>query len=238
MYVSGLDEAAFIRDHLGPDLRAAGLATTVLGVDNNWSEMEYAATLLSDAGAARYISATAWHCYQGTPEAMGRVHDLDPSKPVLESECSGGSWQVGDLLQGITRQGIMAPLRNWSGSVVLWNIALDANGGPTNGGCPACRGVVTIDQASGQIIYNPDYYALGHVAKFVEPGAFRVDSSEGAGDLASVAFVNPSGARVLVVSNPASTAQTFTVRERGRTFTYRLPASAVGTFSWPTQAAR
>ena len=41
-------------------------------------------------------------------------------------------WQMSNLMIG-------AP-RNWAQSVLLWNIALDPQGGPTNGGCANCRG--------------------------------------------------------------------------------------------------
>lgn len=44
---------------------------------------------------------------------------------------------------------VAAPCR--SRGVVLWNLALDEQHGPHAGGCADCRGVVTIDSATGAI---------------------------------------------------------------------------------------
>ena len=43
--------------------------------------------------------------------------------------------------------------------------------GPHKGGCADCRGVVTIDPATGAITRNVEYYVLGHASRFVLPGA-------------------------------------------------------------------
>jgi glucosylceramidase len=37
-------------------------------------------------------------------------------------------------------------MRNWAKTVITWNLALDPAGGPHNGGCGPCFGVVTIDR--------------------------------------------------------------------------------------------
>ena len=69
--------------------------------------------------------------------------------------------------------------RNWARSVSLWNLALDQNSGPTNGGCANCRGVVTVDTSTSPatVTNNVEYYALGHLAKYVVSGAHRIDSN-------------------------------------------------------------
>ena len=65
--------------------------------------------------------------------------------------------------------------RNWARGVTLWNIALDQDSGPTNGGCMGCRGVVTIDTrtAPATIMRNVEYYALGQLSRFASGGARR-----------------------------------------------------------------
>ena len=45
------------------------------------------------------------------------------------------TWHARTLMLGTTR--------NWAKSVVNWNIALDATGGPHLGGCDTCTGLVT-----------------------------------------------------------------------------------------------
>ena len=69
---------------------------------------------------------------------------------------------------------IIGASNNWSRGTLLWNLALDPAHGPHTGGCADCRGVVTIDPATGAITRNVEYYVLGHASRFVLPGAFRV----------------------------------------------------------------
>jgi glucosylceramidase len=127
--------------------------------------------------------------------------------------------------------------RNWAKSVTLWNMALDQNGGPTNGGCSNCRGVVTIDTSTGNVAYNVEYYVLGHASKFVVPGARRIASTSISGGIETVAFKNPDGSKALIALNAGSAARTFKVRWAGQAFSYSLPAGAVATFTWSGSGA-
>jgi glucosylceramidase len=129
---------------------------------------------------------------------------------------------------------LIGATRNWARSVTLWNVALDQNSGPQNGGCTNCRGVVTIDSSTSPptITNNVEYYVLGHAAKFVVPGAYRIDSNSfGHGNIEDVAFQNPDGSIVLIVLNSGSNTS-FSVNWKGQSFTYTLPAGAVATFQW------
>jgi glucosylceramidase len=65
----------------------------------------------------------------------------------------------------------------------------------------------------------------------VRAGARRIESTM-LPRLDNVAFRNPDGSRVLVVLNADSSARTFAVRERGRSFSYTLAPGAVVTFRW------
>ena len=91
--------------------------------------------------------------------------------------------------------------RNWARAVAKWNIALDDVGGPHTGGCTSVW-LLTVDRATGACTLNADFYALGHLSRFVGPGARRIGSTtfESQG-VESVAFVNPDGSHVLVVWN-------------------------------------
>ena len=84
--------------------------------------------------------------------------------------------------------------------MITWNLALDPKGGPHNGGCDTCTGVVTIDPATGKATREADYYVLGHVTKFVKPGAVRIGSTV-EGNIWNVAFRNPDGSTVVLVNN-------------------------------------
>src|SRR6185436_19004010 len=97
-------------------------------------------------------------------------------------------WAVS--LHWFTSKLIIGSTRGWARGVVLWNLALDESHGPHAGGCTDCRGVVTIDSATGAVTRNVEYYVLGHASRFVRPGAHRIESTTGVKGLESVAFQN------------------------------------------------
>jgi glucosylceramidase len=234
--LSATDESDFIANHLGPALNTAGLTQTkVFGYEHNWDNTNYPETILG-SGAGTFVAGTAFHCYAGDVSAQSTVQADYPAKDLWFTECSGtvGSNFGGDLVWN-SQHLLIGATRNWARSVSLWNLALDQNSGPKNGGCPNCRGVVTIDTstAPATITRNVEYYVLGHLGKFVVPGAVRISSNTfGAGSIEDVAFQNPDGSIVLFVLNSSSSTQTFTVNWQSKTFSYSLPTQSVATFEW------
>ncbi|GGU17219.1 ricin-type beta-trefoil lectin domain protein [Lentzea flava] len=221
-------------NNLVPKLRAAGQNARVLGYDHNWDDTNYAQVV--NNGAGNNVAGSAWHCYGGNPSGQSVVHNAQPTKEIFFTECSGTSsgndaatfrdtlrWQGINLAIGATR--------NWARTVAIWNLALDAGHGPVIGSCTNCMGVVTTNGSN--VTYNAEYYVLGHLSKFVQPGAVRIDSTGyGEGGIQNVAFRNPDGRIVLVALNSGGT-QAFRVSYSGQTFGYTLPAGAMATFSWP-----
>ena len=235
-YLAASDESTFIASNLGPALSTAGLGTVkIFGYEHNWDNTSYPESVLSSS-AAQYIAGTSFHCYAGDPSAQSTVETAFPAKSIWFTECSGitSSTFSGDLVWN-SENLLIGATRNWARSVSLWNLALDQNSGPRNGTCSNCRGVVTIDDTGSpaNVTFNVEYYVLGHLGKFVLPGAHRINSNTfGAGSIEDVAFQNPDGSLVLFVLNSASSAGTFTVSSQGQTFNYTLPAGAVATFEW------
>lgn len=237
MFMSAVDQQAFVRDHLGPALDQAGLDTRILIFDHNWDLADYPLEVLADPKAAAYVDGVAFHCYGGDVSAQSRVHEQHPTKGTWFTECSGGGWATdfGDNLRWNLHNLVIGNFRNWGNSLLLWNLALDENDGPQNGGCGNCRGVVTINQSSGEITYNEEYYILGHVTRFIDPGAYRADSGQSLANLPGhVAFLNPDGSLVLIVQSDS--AATFDVTWNGRHFTYQFPSAGVATFKWDANA--
>ena len=225
------DQENFLKNNLGPTFASNNIKTKVLVYDHNWDQPGYPATVLGDPAAAQYATGTAYHCYGGDVSGQTTTHNQFPNKDIYFTECSGGTWQANPFQEQMEL--IINGSRNWAKSVVLWNMALDPNGGPTNGGCTTCRGVVTIDPNSGSVTYNIDYYTLGHASKFVTQGASRIDSTTfGSGSVEDVAFKNPDGSKALIAYNSSSASQTFKVRWGNEAFTYTLPAGAAATFKW------
>ncbi|MGN8230501.1 glycoside hydrolase family 30 protein [Paenibacillus polymyxa] len=240
MSMGAAEQANFIKQYLGPTLNRNHLSTHIIAFDHNWDTgSEYAKTVLGDEQARNYTHGTAFHCYKGEPTAMTDVHNAFPDKPVYMTECSGGAWSpgFGDNLSWDMSKLIIGAPRNWSQNVLFWNIALDPSGGPTNGGCANCRGVVTIDPLSGAVTKNVEYYAIGHASKFVLPGAVRIDSTHYSGSIETVAYRNPDGTLVLIAANTGENTKTFKVRHGNKVFKSTLPSKSAATFQWNPTAS-
>jgi glucosylceramidase len=87
------------------------------------------------------------------------------------------------------------------------------------------------DSRSGQVDFNIEYYDMGHLTKFVKPGAFRIASTANA-SVPNVAWRNPDGSKALVAYNASGSTQTLRVVWGGQSFTYSLPARTSATFTW------
>jgi glucosylceramidase len=234
MGMSADEQTKFIRENLGPAFRNSGIKSKILVFDHNWDLIDFPIKVLSDRQAAAFIPGIAIHCYGGSPTAQTELHNRFPDMDIWLTECSGGEWQKGRLLEEQVRL-IISTTRNWAKSVILWNLALNQNHEPFLGGCRTCRAVVTIDDSvsPSRIIPTVDFTALGHASKFVAPGAFRIDSSTFEQDrLESVAFRNPDGSIVLIVLNSGTTAATFNLSWKDKYASYHLEPAAVATFRW------
>lgn len=234
MNMTAGEQAAFLRDALGPALREAKLATKVLIFDHNWDLIHFPIEVLSDPKAAAFTEGIAIHCYGGSVTAQTELHNRFPEKGIWLTECSGGDWQKGKLLESQVRL-IIDATRNWSRSVILWNFALDQYHEPSLGGCTTCRGIVTVkhDANSTEVIPTVDYTALGHASKFVRPGAVRIESNSfGQNSLEDVAFRNPDGSIVLLVMNSSAEVVPFNVEWNGKFANCSLKPNTVATLLW------
>jgi glucosylceramidase len=233
MVMQAPEQALFIKSHLGPAFRAAGIKTRIVLYDHNCDVPEYATAVLADPDAARYVDGSGFHLYGGKIEAMSQVHDAYPAKNLYFTEqMVTGSVETKPSINiaGPVRRLIIGATRNWSRNVLLWNLAADPKNNPhtDNGGCGMCQGAITID---GNVVSrNLAYYAVAHAAKFVRPGSVRIASTS-LDALPNVAFRTPDGKRVLLVVNAGQSPQTFNIRN-GKLMTATLNAGAVATYIW------
>lgn len=235
------NEATFIVRYLSPALRAAGLTTRIYGFDFSWYAKAYPTELVSNPGVLRDIAGLAWHCYVGNPNAMAALHRLAPRLDQTETECSTG------IAPGPPAELVIASTRNWASSIVLWNLALNQNGGPhlPASGCKGCTAVVTVNESAGTVADTLDYYELGQASAFIQRGAQRIGSENfvqyhGGNEsgnystpgLDDVAFKNPNGSKVLLAYNNSPRPIRFAVAWKGRFFRYTLSGRATVTFIW------
>ena len=235
MLMTAAEQANFLGNALGPALAAAGLKTKVMAYDHNWDHPDYAEEVLKDPKAGALAAGTAWHHYAGDASVMTKNHEEFPRKDQWVTESSGGTWQKGGILQEEAAE-LIASIRNWSRSYVLWALATDQDHGPHVGGCDTCRGLVTIDVTKpirDQVKPELDYYVLAHASKFVLPGAVRIASDEPAGTkLKDVAFRNPNGTVVLYALNAGTKGQEVRIGYHDKAVSTTIPAGSVATFIW------
>lgn len=244
------DEAqTLVADYIYPTFRNAGLDTKIICWDHsytttNYANGQYAFDYYSDADAFAKTDGSAWHWYEGDEEIMSVVHKEYPTKDIWFTEGSGGEWGFPEWRIAFLNQSscVINIARNWSKSIIYWNLALDENGGPdyyydlnqhhdsTN------RGLITIN-TDGTWEKNVDYYTLGHVSKFVDPGAYRIDSTSLDNNIETVAFKNPDGSKVLVLANLVANDQTIKILWGNQSLNYNIPAESMVTMKWSgTQA--
>ena len=232
MYMPAGDQAVFIKNHLGPAFRAAGIKTKIILYDHNLDRPDYPISILNDPEAKKYVDGSAFHLYAGTINVLSQVHDAHPDKHVYFTEqWMGGpgnfardlKWHIDTLIIGATR--------NWSRNVLEWNLASDPAYQPhtDKGGCTTCLGALTI--GGDTVTRNAAYYVIGHASKFVRPGSVRIYSNLVAG-LPNVAFKTPDGGKALIIINTGSANQTFNIKFSGKIITSSLEPGAVGTFTW------
>jgi len=241
---SAAAEATWIEQDLEPALAAAGLHPKLYGGDLGWGPASNAfmsTSVFGRAGSA--LTGISWHCYFGAPGVMNEFRQADPRLDQIVDECSPGGTSPTP-----TSEIVIASLRDWASTVALWNLALDPTGGPVqvpNHGCPACVGLSTISEQSGDVSLTRSYYQLGQASSFVAPGAQRIASPHFVSyvyahpgvnvvtpGLDDVAFRNPDGSIVLVAYDNAAVATRFAVVWRGRALPYDLPPGAMVTFVW------
>lgn len=232
MLMPATEQAAFIKTALGPAFRKAGLKTKIIIYDHNADKPEYPISILDDSDARQYVDGSAFHLYGGKIEALSKVHDAYPAKNLYFTEQWVGA--PGDFKKDIpdhVRDLIIGATRNWSKTVVEWNLASDPFYKPhtDRGGCDRCLGAITLD--GDKVTRNPAYYIIAHAAKFVRPGSVRIASNSDK-SLPNVAFRTPSGKIVLIVLNDGDGAQTFSIDYKGKTVKGMLNGGAVGTYVW------
>lgn len=235
MRMEAWEQALLIKEYLGPAFEENGIGTKIVIWDHNWDEYYYPLSVLGDADANPYIAGTAFHGYAGDVSSQSRVKEAYPDKDIYFTESSGGEWSTdfGSNLKWDLQNLIIGSTRHWAKTVLKWNLALDEQHGPYLGGCRDCRGIVTIDRQTGDVVLNEEYYAFGHASKFVKPGAFRMESaSSGSGDIETVAFINPDDSLVLIALNASEDMKEIQVSWRDQSFATSLQAGAAATMVW------
>ena len=213
MIFSAEDERDFLKNHLGPVMAQAGLGDRKIIVwDHNRDLMtQRARVIFDDPEASKYAWGMGFHWYEtwagGAPmfANVGAVHQAWPDKHLLLTEATVEKFDPARLqsFANAERYGtaLINDFNNGAEGWTDWNILLDEHGGPNHVG-NFCFAPVHADSRTGELVFTPSYWYLGHFARFVRPGAHRVEASSSRSSLLTTAFTNPDGSLATVVMNP------------------------------------
>jgi glucosylceramidase len=210
-------ERDFVKNYLGPTMKKEGLGDKkIIAWDHNRDLMVQRANIVfSDPEASKYFWGMGFHWYEtwagGNPmfENVARVHEAYPDKNLLFTEGCVEKFDAKNyqLWTNGERYGtsMINDFNNGTVGWTDWNILLDENGGPNHVG-NFCFAPVHADTKTGELIYTPSYYYIGHFSKFIRPEAKRVSTAVSRSSLLSTSFLNKDGKMVTVVMNQSEAA--------------------------------
>jgi len=231
---TGPQLAEFIGDYLGPTLkqqnRAIELWVGFNGDPQNGGDNvnDRLVAVMENPKAGSLVTGIAFQ--YDSKNQIADAHQLYPDKKLMQSEsiCFNGdnSWGQAQELYGLMK-------RHFDGGAnayFAWNMILDETGmGPWKWRQNA---PITVDQNSGKVTYNGEFYVYKHFSHFVKPGAKRVLTTGWWGD--KIAFINPDGTVVLVLGNGSNNDYEASVAVAGisgkNMFKVTVPAHSINTF--------
>ena len=232
MLMSAVQQAAFIKNNLGPAFQTATISTKIVIYDHNCDQPGYPIAILNDAAAKPFVDGSAFHLYGGDISALSQVHNAFPDKNVYFTEqYTSSTGDFGGDLKWHLKNIIIGSTRNWSKVALEWNLANNAAFEPhTPGGCNTCKGAITVN-SSDNFTRNVGYYIVAHASKFIPSGSVRIASNV-TGNLNNVAFKTSDGKKILIVENDGTTSEIFNIKFNGRWVTSSLDGGSVGTYIW------
>ena len=223
-------EIEFVGKHLGPVLRERGLETRIWILDHNYNLWGRVICELDDPGVKKYSNAVAWHGYAGKAEMMSKVQAAHPDCQMYWTE-GGPDYTWPDYATDWVKwsQTFTEILRNWCKSITTWNVVLDEKGRP-NIGPFSCGGLITLHSQSNAVLPSGQYHAMAHYSRVIRRGAHRVEST-GETEINHVAFENPDGQKVLILTNAGAATKTI-VHAGTNEAEVALDAGSITTLTW------
>jgi glucosylceramidase len=231
------EEREFVRDHLGPQLEAAGLGHVKIVIwDHNRDLMvERAGTVYADPAAARYVWGTGFHWYgEDHFDHVQLLHDAWPDKQLLFTEgCQeggphAGSWALGERYA----RSMINDINRWTVGWIDWNLLLDTQGGPNHVG-NYCSAPILVESEQDRFELQSSYFYIGHFSRFVQPGARRILCASTREALEATAFINPDGGVVVVAMNRTDQPLAFSLNGLDAQQQTVLPAHSIASLLLP-----
>lgn len=206
------EERDFLKNFLGPTMHKEGLSSKKIIVwDHNRDLLSHRASVIfDDPEAAKYAWGIGFHWYEtwsGGKQMFDNVRNVYESYPDKNLMFTEGCVEKYDSSRlqfwgNAERYGanLINDFNNGMTAYTDWNILLDEKGGPNHVG-NFCFAPIHADTRTGQLIYTPSFYYIGHISKFVKPNAKRVSTTSSRSNLISTSFLNEDGSIATIVMN-------------------------------------
>lgn len=233
-------ERDFVKNYLGPTMEKNGMAEKNIVVwDHNRDLMNQRANVIfGDPEASKYIWGMGFHWYEDWSggdqlyENVGKVKESYPSKNLLFTEGCNDRFDATkyQFWPNAERYGksMINDFNNGTVGWTDWNVLLDENGGPNHVG-NFCFAPIHADTRTGELIYTPSYYYIGHFSKFIRPQARRVATAVSRSTLLSTSFLNPDGKMATVMMNQTNNSITYNLYVGNQRARIEIPAHAIQT---------
>jgi glucosylceramidase len=235
------EEKDFVKNFLGPTLWKSGMKNKKLIVwDHNRDLMfQRASETYEDKEASKYIWGMGFHWYESWSggnqqfENVQRVNEAYPEKKLLFTEgCIErfnenrlDDWKLGERYGESMIKDFNSGAVGWTD----WNILLDEQGGPNHVG-NYCFAPVHYNTKTNELIFNSEFYYIGHFSKFIKPGAKRISATSSRSSLITTAFHNSDGTIAIVVMNQTDKTSNCFIWINGKAIKSSLPKRSISTF--------
>ncbi|MEP2023865.1 MAG: glycoside hydrolase family 30 protein [Reichenbachiella sp.] len=233
-------ERDFVKNHLGPTLQKEGLGDkNIIVWDHNRDLITNRAnTILEDPEAAKYVWGTGFHWYEtwtgSDPkfENVGKVKESFPDKQLMFTEGCNENFDPAkyQYWPNAERYGksMINDFNNGTAGWTDWNILLDQTGGP-NHVENFCFAPIHGDTLTGELIYTPSYYYIGHFSKFIRPGARRISTVASRSALMATTWCNVDQSMATIVMNESDEEITYKLYVGDQVTNLKIPARAIQT---------
>lgn len=212
--------ATFI-SYLGPQMKALGVHIYFGTVER--PNPKLVDTILNNPLSRPYVKGAGFQ-WAGKG-AIPVIHQQYPWLSLYQSEqeCGNGKndWKYCVYTWGLIKH----YLSHGANAYMYWNTSLKEGGISTWGWKQ--NALVSIDTLHKTFRYNYEYYLLKHLSHFVKPGARRLDTTGGFGDL--LAFLNPDQSVVVIAQNEEEKNRQLTIKIGQKTISPLLKAHSFNT---------
>lgn len=238
---NGEEMREFIKHHLGPEIAKSGLDLELwLGTINGpfvdfmmegmsapFSEFydQFENTILSDEEARKYITGVGFQW--GGKHAILETTLSYPELRYMqtESECGDGrnTWEHAEYVFRLMWLYFYHGVERY----MYWNMALP-EGGISSWGWRQ-NSLVTIEEHTRQVTYQPEFYVMKHFSHFLKKGAVYLPV-KGHFAANALAFENPNGEIVLLVGSNKNQPSQFSFSHEAIKFSATIEPHSIHTF--------